>query len=182
MVKKDIQDYIKDGILDLDTLVDDYTPYIKSIINNIVGNNLTKEDKEEILIDVFFSIWDKFSKNKKILVFDSYIAGITKNLIRTKLRDVKLTFNIDDCENLIETNSNYLYENDYIWQVRKCISNLKDIDISIVNSFYYDSKSIKDIANELNISEFNVKTRLYRIRKKISKELSKLKKENDKNE
>lgn len=181
MIKKNIQEYIKDGILDLDMIVDDYTPYIKSIINNIVGNNLSKEDKEEILIDVFFSIWDKFSKNKMIIVLDSYIAGITKNLIKNKLRKVELTVNIDDYEDLIETNSNNIYENDYIWQVRKCISDLKEIDISIVNSFYYDSKSVKNIASELNITEFNVKTRLYRIRKKVKKSLN-LQKENYNNE
>ena len=39
--------------------------------------------------------------------------------------------------------------------------------------FYYSSKSIKDIASELNITEFNVTTRLYRIRKRLRKELKK---------
>ena len=49
---------------------------------------------------------------------------------------------------------------------------LKDIDIKIMNLFYYSSMSIKDIAKKLNISELNVKTRLHRIRKKIKKELN----------
>ncbi|MBD8922100.1 hypothetical protein EGR52_01540 [bacterium] len=46
------------------------------------------------------------------------------------------------------------------------------MDIEIVNLFYYSSRSIKDIAKILNISELNVKTRLHRIRKKIKKELN----------
>ena len=50
---------------------------------------------------------------------------------------------------------------------------MKDIDKNIFISFYYSSKSIKDIAKEIRISEFNVKQRLYRIRNKIRKEVNK---------
>ena len=59
-------------------------------------------------------------------------------------------------------------EFDYLYDI---IRNLKDIDISIITMFYYDNTSIKDIAKELNISEINVKTRLYRLRKKIKQKL-----------
>ena len=48
---------------------------------------------------------------------------------------------------------------------------MKIIDRTIFLDFYYSSKSIKDIAKEQNISEFNVKQRLYRIRNKIKKEV-----------
>ena len=67
-----------------------------------------------------------------------------------------------------------MYENDreLILDVEQKIKGLKDIDIEIVNLFYYASMSIKDIARKLNISELNVKTRLHRIRKKIKKELN----------
>ena len=66
-----------------------------------------------------------------------------------------------------------MYENDreLIFDVEQKVKGLKDIDIKIVNLFYYSSISIKDIAKKLNISELNVKTRLHRIRKKIKKEL-----------
>ena len=36
---------------------------------------------------------------------------------------------------------------------------------------YYNSKKIKEIAKQLEISDFIVKSRLYRIRKKLKKEL-----------
>lgn len=68
-----------------------------------------------------------------------------------------------------------MYENDreLIFDIEQKIKELKKIDIEIVNLFYYSSISIKDISRKLNISEINVKTRLYRIRKKIQKELGK---------
>ena len=49
----------------------------------------------------------------------------------------------------------------------------KEIDKQVFVSFYYHSKSIKDIAKEQSVSEFNVKQRLYRIRNKIRKEVNK---------
>ena len=59
-----------------------------------------------------------------------------------------------------------------ILQIEKSFKDLKEIDFKIVNMFYYCSKSIKDIAKELDISKFNVANRLSRIRKKIKKQLN----------
>ena len=50
---------------------------------------------------------------------------------------------------------------------------MKEIDKKVFLDFYYSSKSIKGIAKKYNISEFSVKQRLYRIRKKIKKEAQK---------
>jgi len=94
-------------------------------------------------------------------------------LIKEKYRKLKIVYDISDFEN-DALNSVNMYENDreLIWDIEQKIKELKDIDIKIVNLFYYSSVSIKDIAKKLNISELNVKTRLHRIRKKIKKELN----------
>lgn len=94
-------------------------------------------------------------------------------MIKEKYRKLKIVYDISDFEN-DALNSVNMYENDreLIWDIEQKIKELKDIDIKIVNLFYYSSVSIKDIAKKLNISELNVKTRLHRIRKKIKKELN----------
>lgn len=66
----------------------------------------------------------------------------------------------------------YSQEREEINELYKKLNNLKEIDIKIINMFYYSAKPIKDIANELKISEVNVKTRLHRVRKKIKQELN----------
>jgi len=101
------------------------------------------------------------------------LAGITRNLIKEKYRKLKIVYDISDFENDI-LNSVNMYESDreLIFDVEQKMKELKDIDIEIVNLFYYSSMSVKDIAKKLNISELNVKTRLHRIRKKIKKELN----------
>lgn len=171
--KIELENYIINKNIDLDKIVDDYTPYIKTIIQNMVNDNLSEEDKEEIIIDTFFILWKKYKANYCINSLSSYIAGITRNLIKEKLKSLKYTIDIEQCDNLTE-NSNIdilLQEREEINELYKKINNLKEIDIKIVNMFYYYSKSIKDIAKELQISEVNVKTRLHRIRKKIKREM-----------
>lgn len=175
MSKEVIEKYVINGKLDLDKIVDDYSSYVRTIINNAVGNNLNAEDKEEILLDTFFVLWKNYNDNKNIYALNSYIAGITRNLIKEKLRKFQYTVDISDYENIIEMNSTELYEKEReeISNLKNSLNNLKEIDIKIINLYYYSSKSIKDIAKELSISESNVKTKLHRIRKKLKKQLSK---------
>ena len=74
------EEIVKKDDFDIDELIDKYNPYIKRIIYNMVGDNLSYEDKEEILADTFFVLWK--NRNNKILSLDSYIAGIAKNLVK----------------------------------------------------------------------------------------------------
>ena len=161
--KKELENYIINGNIDLDRIIDEYTPYLRKVIQNMVNNNLSEEDKEEIIIDTFFVLWKKHSENYHIESLSSYMAGITRNLIKEKFKSVKTTIDLEQCDNLIDY-SNF----DVYLQERE---SLKEIDIKIINMFYYSAKSIKDIAKELDISEVNVKTRLHRTRKKIKQEL-----------
>ncbi len=175
MNDKNIEEYVINNKLDLDKIVDDYTPYVKTVINNMIYSNLNQEDKEEILLDTFFILWKKYNEKKIIYSLNSYIAGITRNLVKEKIKKLNYILDISDYENVIELSSYDLYceDREDISKLRNSINNLKNIDIKIISLYYYSSKSIKDIAKKLNISEVNVKTRLHRIRKKIRKEFSK---------
>ena len=170
---KKLDDYYKNNEIDIDQIIEDFTPYITTIINNRTDNKISFEDKEEIFSDTFFIIWKNRNRININVSLNSYLAGITKNLIKEKYRKFKIVYDISDFENDKSYSVN-MYENDreLIFDIEQKIKELKDIDIQIVNLFYYSSMSIKDIAKKLNISEINVKTRLHRIRKKIKKELN----------
>ena len=175
MSKEVIEKYVINGKLDLDKIVDDYSSYVRTIINNAVGNNLNAEDKEEIVLDAFFILWKNYNDNKNIYAVDAYIAGITRNLVKEKLRQLNYTVDISKYENIIEMEEKELYEEEReeIVYLENSLKKLKEIDIKIINLYYYSSKSIKDIAEELDISESNVKTKLHRIRKKLKIQFSK---------
>lgn len=167
---KRINDYIDKNELNLDRIIDDFTPYVRKIIDNMAKETLTYEDKDEVLADTFFILWKNQSKD--IISLDAYIAGITRNLIREKLKKRKITYNIDECENITDYNviDSFLEER---LEIENCLKVLNKVDLKIFNMYYYYSKSSKEIANELKISEGNVYVRLNRIRKKLKKELNK---------
>lgn len=92
-----------------------------------------------------------------------------------KLKTNKYTISIENLYNIeqIENLPIYSEERTEIEKISHKINSLKEIEIKIITMFYYNQDSIKDIANNLKISESNVKTRLHRIRKKIKKEFEK---------
>lgn len=170
---KIINYYKSNNELDLEKIIKDYSNYINTIINNMAKLNLNDEDKEEIVSEVFFILWrnkDKLDYNKRL---SSYIAGVTRNIVKEYLRKKQIHFDISDYENSLYSYDSLELLNDNIEEIKKIekkLETIKEIDRKIFIDFYYSSKSIKDIAKEQKISEFSVKQRLYRIRKKIKKE------------
>ena len=171
---REIKRYIKNNELDLERIINEYSSYIAIIINNMASTNLSNEEKEEIISEVFFILWKnkhKLDINKSL---SSYIAGITRNLVKEYLRKIKINVDISDYENSLYGYDKIDFLDTNIQEIRhieKKLENMKEIDKTIFLDFYYSSKSIKDIAKEQKMSEFSVKQRLYRIRNKIKKEV-----------
>ena len=171
---REIKRYIKNNELDLEKIINEYSSYIATIINNMASTNLSNEDKEEIVSEVFFILWKnkhKLDVNKNL---SSYIAGVTRNLVKEYLRKIKIDVDISDYENNLYSYDKIDFLDTEIQEIRhieKKLENMKEIDKTIFLDFYYSSKSIKDIAKEQKMSEFSVKQRLYRIRNKIKKEV-----------
>lgn len=171
---REIKRYIKNNELDLERIINEYSSYIATIINNMASTNLSNEDKEEIISEVFFILWKnkhKLDINKNL---SSYIAGITRNLVKEYLRKIKINVDISDYENSLYGYDKIDFLDTNIQEIRhieKKLENMKEIDKTIFLDFYYSSKSIKDIAKEQKMSEFSVKQRLYRIRNKRKKEV-----------
>ena len=169
-----IKHYIYNNKLDLEKIIIDYSAYVGTIIDNMAKYAISNEDKEEICSDVFFILWKNTYKLDINKVLSSYIAGITRNVVKEYLKKNKILYNISDYENNL-----YSYDKidlldsniEEISKIEKKLDTMKEIDKKVFLDFYYSSKSIKDIAKEQNITEFSVKQRLYRIRNKIKKEV-----------
>ncbi len=171
---KEIKHYIKNNELDLEKIINEYSSYTATIINNMAKENLNNEDKEEIISEVFFILWKNKEKLDINKYLSPYIAGITKNVVKEYLRKIKINFDISDYENSLYCYDKInIFDNNIekISKIENRLKEMKEIDKKIFLDFYYSSKSIKDIAKEQNISEFSVKQRLYRIRNKIRKEV-----------
>ena len=170
---KKIYTYIDDNQLKMEEIMKDYTNYISTIIRNY-NTNLSNEDIEEIILDVFLTLWKNQTKLDINKYLSSYIAGITKNLIKYKLRQNKIELNIDDYEGELLNLTNielFLIQDEKKKIIANQLESIKPKEKDIFILYYYNDMSVKEISRILNISSSNVKIILFRIRKKLNKAL-----------
>ena len=74
-----IYNYISDGSLNIEKIMEKHNNYIKKIIqtNKI---NLSKEDEEEIIVDVYLTLW----KNQKKLHINILVLKDSLQLVKAK--------------------------------------------------------------------------------------------------
>lgn len=170
-----IKQYMQNKELNIEEVIEDYTNYIYIVVKNR-DLKLSDEDIEEIISDVFLAVW----KNQKNLdtnkEMSAYLTGIAKNVYSKKIRKFKNIVDIEKYENILYNDENI---DDKIEETQKSnmimaeIYAMKKEDKDIFILYYYYSKSMKEIAKELKITEYKVKSRLFRIRKKLKKILEK---------
>lgn len=168
---KKISAYMYGNELIIEKLVQDYKNYVYMIIRNN-RNTLTEEDIEEIILDVFTAVWknrDKLDINKSM---SAYISGITKNLMKYKFRQTKITVNIEDYSGQIVDLSDVeltTIQNEQEVAISRELDKLKTVDRDIFIEYYYSGKSVKEIGIIFNMSESKVKSKLFRVRKRLCK-------------
>lgn len=171
-----LKSYKKHNKLNLEEIIDKYNGYVYKVVENAAKQNLSKEDIEEIIADTFFVLWKNREKLEEDKPLNPYLAGIAKNLVREKARKQQKNYNIEDYENIIEGNNPIdlkIEQREKIQAIETILNKMSKEDITIFNLYYYEERKIKEIANILNFSELKIKSKLYRIRKKIKKDLEK---------
>lgn len=174
MKKETIAFFEKEGILDIEEIINSYNAYIYKVLKNSISNEL---DIEEILSDIFMIFWKKYKILDKNTEVRPYLIGIARNLIKKKYSEYSNSINfqnIDLYENDITDNFNIeeLAESQEKSKIiSNSLANIKEIDRKVFTMFYYNEKKIKDISRILKISESKVKVILHRTRKFIKKNL-----------
>ena len=66
----------------LEKCIRQYTPYVAYIVGNIIGLALPQEDKEEVISDVFVTLWKKreLLDENRLEKLQGYIGTIARNL------------------------------------------------------------------------------------------------------
>ena len=174
-VNDKIYNYITNNELAIEAIMKEYNHYIYTIINRS-SIMPSKEDEEEIILDVYLTLWNNKEELDINKSMTAYIAGITKNLILKKIRQQKHIENIEDYQERLTSIQNI--ELDYVEsQKNKLIINelekMKEEDKEIFMAYYYEERKIKEIAIMFKISESKVKSKLFRTRNKLKKILKK---------
>jgi len=172
---KKIYTYIEDGKLQIERIMQDYSNYITTIIRNSYIK-LSSEDMEEVLLDVFVVLWKNQNKLDINKGLSAYISGVTKNLIKYKYRKYKVSQNIEEYDEYIIDSTDIelsIATNERQKIINEELRKMKKEDKEIFVEYYYDERSIKEISKIFNMSESKIKSKLFRVRKKLNKVLKK---------
>lgn len=170
-----ISRYMIDNKLNIEQVMLDFTPYLCTIVNRKRGT-FSDEDVEEIISDVFYAVWKNQHKLDWEKSMSAYLAGVAKNIMYKKWRNLKPNTNLVDFEDDFADVENVEMEIENKERETVILTELKNIkeeDREIFVAYYYYARSMKEIAVELNITEKKVKSRLFRIRRKLKKVLNK---------
>lgn len=155
----------------IDEVIEVYTPYLSTVLYNMVGNRLAKEDIEEIVSDVFVMLWKnaEYIDLKKGTV-KSYIAAAARNFALKRLNKKRECTCLDDIEVSDEkTSAESGLKNSVIWDA---VMSLGEPDNEIFVRYYKYDEKIKDISKAIGLNVSTVKTKLSRGKNKLKRILS----------
>lgn len=151
-----------------------YTPYVSTVIYNIIGCSMSISDTEEVTADVFFALWENAQKVKTGSV-RGYLGSIARNKAKNKFREAGFDLPLEEELYISEDlplEDRYM-EIELQEVVRKEVLKTVEPDREILLRYYYYYQPIARIAQEMGMSMTNVKVRLYRARNALKSTLSK---------
>ncbi|MBU5668316.1 RNA polymerase sigma factor [Peptoniphilus sp. MSJ-1] len=156
-----------------DELYEEYYLILFRTAYLILGN---KEDSEDVLQDTFVSIYTNINRLKNPSKLKSWIFTILKNTAYTKYKNRKREFPDDEISNKVDVEINSNLENEIAIKsdLKKCLMALGPKEREVIVLYYFNEFSIREIAKIQRTFEGTVKSRLYRARKKLKKEIDDL--------
>jgi RNA polymerase sigma factor (sigma-70 family) len=152
-------------------LVERYKHMVFTLSLRIVKN---REEAEEVAQDVFVKSYSYLKKFKGDSKFSTWIYKIAYYASLDVLKKQKRTINSENIDAFTESDISCLQNgfNNLENEDRKKIINnallkLSEDERIIVTLFYYEEIPVKEISKIVNLSADNVKTKLFRARKKL---------------
>lgn len=142
----------------------------------ILGN---REDAEDVLQDTFVSIYKKAKTLSDFEKLKPWIFSILKNTSYTRYKKRKREFPDEFVLDKAEESPTYLGEDDFAEksEIQDALMTLKEKEREVLVLYYYNDFSIEEIASICKTFQGTVKSRLYRARKNLKKELLKTQEE-----
>lgn len=156
-------------------LVDRYKDRVFALV---IGLLKQKEDAEEITQDVFMKIFRALPKFQHKAKFSTWLYRITYNECISRLRKKKV--HMVSVENTYPDELVSFQDSSENWQeaeirsklLHKALNILPESERALVHFFYFENLPVDEISQISGLSISNVKTKLFRIRKKLFKEMA----------
>lgn len=158
----------------LSWLIRRYTPYVTVVVRNVIGGSLTEEDIEETAADVFFTLWEQSGAVRPGAV-RPYLGSVARNKALQRLRNAGKTVPLeDDVLEISAGNPQREIEREELNRtVREAVLAMSWPDREIFLRHYFHFQTVAKIAEEMDIPESTVKSRLRRGREKLKETLTK---------
>lgn len=156
----------------MDKAIKAYTPYLAAVLYGFAGKQLSKEDAEEIISDVFVMLWKNAEHiDLKKGTLRSYIAAAARNFALKSLNKQKDTAPVDDIVNLSDE-ADFTEENSFNSFLWDAVMSLGEPDNEIFIRFYKFDEKLKEISKATGLNISTIKTKLSRGKRKLKKILS----------
>ena len=150
-------------------LVEKYQDYIFTIILRMLKD---REEAEEVAQDTFLKAYDALSGFRGESKFSTWLYRIAyrKALDQLRKRSRFATSELieeitEDTLEHVENGLDYMLKEERTEIINKCILKLPEQEAVIITLYYFEEQTVKEIAQVVEISEENVKVKLFRSRK-----------------
>ena len=142
----------------------------------VLNNSGTEEDAKDVYQDAFIIVWNNIKNNTFVPINETAIEGYLFSIAKNKWLDIvrstrfKKTNNIIN-EAILNQEVNELYQDEFfdlkLKSTMNAFKNLGQPCKELLTTFYFEKKSLKDIAISLNIEEATARNKKYRCMEKL---------------
>ena len=157
----------------LSKIIEQQSGFVASVIYNTSKGSLTKEDIEEVIADVFVTLWNNAEKAQEGKL-KGYLCSIAKTRALNKIKSLKNTavLNIDDYDSEDDFSiADETEKKDIHRELREVITEIPLPNREILIRYYYYNQAVSQIAAEMKMNLETVKSKLRRTREKIKTKL-----------
>lgn len=167
---------------------ENYSPAVAELINRYKGMVYTialnilknREEAEEVAQDAFVKAFTKINLYRMDCSFSSWLYRIAYNTAISRIREQKRAKEYE--KEIVATESfeqqakafGNLEQDDRKRYLKMAMSRLDSDEKLMLILFYFDGKSMEEIAQITGYSNSNVKVKIYRARKTLHNELEKI--------
>jgi len=159
-------------------LVEKHQDLVYTIVHRIISS---AEEAEEVAQDVFVKAYNKLSDFKGEAKFSTWLYRIAYNTAVSHTRKRKIEFLAMD-EEVIGNHSEEDVQQEIMGLsteeqnklIKKAMAILPRTDNLMITLFYYHGKDVEEISEIVGLTQSNVKVKLFRIRKRLFKEMNEI--------
>lgn len=159
----------------LDRVMDRFTPYLSTVVWNVMGLAASVQDVEEVVSDAYLSLWTHRDTLDPARGVKSWLAAAARNKAIDRMRTAPPPpLPLEDAEPTGGSSpEEELERKQFAAALLQAVEALPPPDDALVFRFYYEEERLKDIARDLGLSVPAAKSRLCRARQKLKEILTK---------